>query len=989
MSLSDMMELPRRLIGPAGRRLHAVIFRAGFCTTLSLSAALAGAQPLGTEPTGVYTVTGHDTECGNIGISLNSFDAAFDALKAYTHACPSLASSYEDSCTAVTQEKKRFNAQSCTYTYTKTSGDHVGGSIGWSTACPKDRTQNMLTGLCGPLPPEANSCPVAGVKEGNPMIPSTGEKVLDHSDHDGHGLHALSLMRSYRSSRVVGPATGPATSGLGQPWSHNHTHVLRQSGTDGTAGSSARIFFSDGSLRAFGWDVASGTWKPTNSADVLMANATGLQYKNLDDDAVWQFDTTGRLLTVTQRNGWVTTYTYSTASTPVNIAPVTGLLLTVRNHFGRALSFVYNASRQLASATAPDGRVVNYAYDSTVATGRLSTVSYPGPTSGMVSKSYLYENTTFPQLLTGIIDEKGARLATYAYDSQGRGISTQHAGGADLHTISYGAAGVATVTDPLGTQRTYSYGSALGKLAVLGADKPSGTGQSSAASRVQDANGFITQETDFLGVNTMYTWDINRRLPLTTTQAAALPEARTTTTQWHASYRLPVLVTESGRTTTYTYDSAGNRLSQTVTDTATSVSRTTGWTYNPQGLPATVVAPGGVVAQTYAYYMDTSFPEAQPPESFDPNISAVSLLLHAGGANGSKTVVDSSPLANTGTIRRNGQVSTTHSKFGGSSFYIPGSTDYGDNANVTGDHSLTGNFTVEYWMRPGSTTSHAIPVRIGGGAVYEDFYFVNNFLGLKRNDGTDCPFGANLAGLANTWIHVAYVRVGGTIYSYVNGVANGSCARSSVVGNASGIVFGYNATSNAIYYDELRITKGLARYTANFTPPTQAFPNTAPPVIVIAPNDMGHRAGDLQNVINAVGHVTQFTQYDRAGRVRQMVDPRGIVTDVLYTPRGGIGSITVTPPGGTARTTTYTYDNVGQLTGVVLPDSTSISYSYDAAQRLTGVTDAKGNSVTYTLDNAGNKTAEQVKDPSGNLQRNITRVYDALNRVQQVTGASN
>ena len=49
----------------------------------------------------------------------------------------------------------------------------------------------------------------------------------------------------------------------------------------------------------------------------------------------------------------------------------------------------------------------------------------------------------------------------------------------------------------------------------------------------------------------------------------------------------------------------------------------------------------------------------------------------------------------------------------------------------------------------------------------------------------------------------------------------------------------------------------------------------------------------------------------------------------------------------------------------------------------------KGNSVTYTLDNAGNKTGEQVKDPSGNLQRNITRVYDALNRVQQIAGASN
>jgi YD repeat-containing protein len=91
---------------------------------------------------------------------------------------------------------------------------------------------------------------------------------------------------------------------------------------------------------------------------------------------------------------------------------------------------------------------------------------------------------------------------------------------------------------------------------------------------------------------------------------------------------------------------------------------------------------------------------------------------------------------------------------------------------------------------------------------------------------------------------------------------------------------------------------------------------------------------------------------------------------------------------GLARAT-YTYDNAGQLTGVTLPDATTMSYSYDAAHRLVGVTDAKGNSVSYTLDNMGNQVGEQVKDPSGNLQRNISRVYDALNRIQQVTGAAN
>lgn len=82
--------------------------------------------------------------------------------------------------------------------------------------------------------------------------------------------------------------------------------------------------------------------------------------------------------------------------------------------------------------------------------------------------------------------------------------------------------------------------------------------------------------------------------------------------------------------------------------------------------------------------------------------------------------------------------------------------------------------------------------------------------------------------------------------------------------------------------------------------------------------------------------------------------------------------------------TTYTYDNVGQLTGVLHPDGTTVGYTYDPAHRLVGATDSRGNSVTYTLDNAGNKVSEQLKDPGGVLQRTMSRSFDALNRVQQL-----
>lgn len=152
----------------------------------------------------------------------------------------------------------------------------------------------------------------------------------------------------------------------------------------------------------------------------------------------------------------------------------------------------------------------------------------------------------------------------------------------------------------------------------------------------------------------------------------------------------------------------------------------------------------------------------------------------------------------------------------------------------------------------------------------------------------------------------------------------------------------------------------------------------------VPPAMTGHFVGDLATMTNAEGLVLTYSIYDPLGRVRQLADPKGVVTDITYTPRGFVNTVSTSVPGAPSRTTTYTYDAVGQRTGVVLPDGTSATYTYDAAHRLVGVSDARGNSLSYTLDNQGNPLVEQLKDPSGNLQRVINRSYDALSRVQQI-----
>lgn len=347
---------------------------------------------------------------------------------------------------------------------------------------------------------------------------------------------------------------------------------------------SISIYSAEGSLRTFYKAPGSSVWTAINSADSLVQNNNGTWiYRRPDDDAVLSFTVDGKLQTLASRNGWTIAYTYNAA----------GQISTISNGFGRTLTLAYNSGGQLVTVTAPDLRVIAYTYDTA---GRLSGVTYPDGKS----RGFLYENASFPRALTGLLDETGARFATFAYDGQGRAIDSALAGLVDRYQVSYPSATTASILDPLGTTRTYSYSTTKGKLAVTGGSLPSGLGEADASSRVQDANGLITSETDFKGVVTTTTWDTARRLPLTVTRASGRPEAQTTTTQWHPSFSLPVLITESGRTTAFTHDTVGNVLTRTVTDTTTNKAKTWQWTYNAQQLVETTTEPNGATT-TYTY----------------------------------------------------------------------------------------------------------------------------------------------------------------------------------------------------------------------------------------------------------------------------------------------------------------------------------------------------------------------------------------------------
>ncbi|MDH6169445.1 RHS repeat-associated protein [Variovorax boronicumulans] len=431
-------------------------------------------------------------------------------------------------------------------------------------------------------PDEMCMAPSGGKEAGNPILPATREKIQNEFDIAGSGANPINFVRTFRSGGTK------YQDGMGERWTHNLSVKLLDipptMSPEGTSETSPRtIRIMGGGYDAKFYRVDS-IWIPENGLDILNSgNGGGWTYLKGSSGSILNFDASGNLQTVVKRNGWVTSYQYNSDGLPVQIG----------SSLGNTINLFYNLTKQLIKSTSSDGKFVDYEYDGS---GRLTAAVY----SLGVNKNYVYEAASFPQFLTGVIDESGGRFATFTYDSQGRATRTEHAGSSNIFSVSYTWEAYAEVTDPLGTTRNYGYDIKKGTLEVINSSKVSGTYAADAKSRVLDANGLAISETDFQGSITATSWDVVRRLPTTVVYASGTPEARTVTIQWHSTFALPVLVTEAGRTTAYTYDAVGNVLTKTVTDTVTSKARLWQWTYNAQQLVATATEPNGAVT-SYTY----------------------------------------------------------------------------------------------------------------------------------------------------------------------------------------------------------------------------------------------------------------------------------------------------------------------------------------------------------------------------------------------------
>ena len=215
-----------------------------------------------------------------------------------------------------------------------------------------------------------------------------------------------------------------------------------------------------------------------------------------------------------------------------------------------------------------------------------------------------------------------------------------------------------------------------------------------------------------------------------------------------------------------------------------------------------------------------------PPTAPLTPIAKTSLLLNTANAGlfdyaiGNDLVTIGSTTASTSTI-----------KYGTGSLYFNGTSNY-----LTAPNNLpfvlgTTDFTIECWVYTNSSATQRI-ISVGniGGAPY-DFVLVNSTTNVYVDffDGTtDITSGTNYVP-QNQWVYLAVTRQGTAVKVFINGAVSGSGTSSvNLTANGTATIGRYSQAASGYfsgYISDLRITKGVARYTAAFTPPTTALPN--------------------------------------------------------------------------------------------------------------------------------------------------------------------
>jgi RHS repeat-associated protein len=751
----------------------------------------------------------------------------------------------------------------------------------------------------------------------NPINGSTGNKYQSELDYGGPLRFERHYNANFAHSRM-----------LGRGWRHTYDRELNASGTG--VGATALLIRADG--RAYKFTRATNGWiPPTDVNDRLVDTVVGgkiqWQFTVGDDNSTEIYDDLGRLTAIIYPDARRLALDYDSMG---RLQYLTDQLA------GRRLSFEHPPDGQtlLVRVADPAGNEIRYTYSGARFKEQLVEVLYQAATT---QRFYRYNESphtsgaNLPDALTGIVDENGERYASYGYDATGRGVSSEHAGGADRYELAYNPDGTTTVTDPLGAARTYSYTNVQGIKRQTGQSQPAGAGcPASASARTYDANGNIATSTDFNGSVTTNTWDLTRNLLTQTVEASGTPEARTTSTEWHAFWRLPTRVAEPKRRITYRYNGdihQGNAIS--CAPPAASIPAGTGTR------PAPLLC-----SETHEATTDTS------------------------GATGFSAAVTGQPRTWAYTYDASGQILTEN----GPRTDVSDLTTYTYHASANADHAVGDLQSIT--NAQGHTThfdrydgnGRLLQARDTNGVVLSYSWHPRGWLLSSTVDGLTTVYERDAVG------QVLSVTTPQGKLNYIYDAARRLVTVSDMAGRA--VAYTRDAKGNVLQTEWVDPGDVLALSMANgFDVLGREQSRTEWHNGVARTTQYGYDANGNRRLTTDPKNQSTTLQFDALNRQRQTIDALFGTTQLSYDARDQLTQFQA--PNGA--TTSFTVNGLGNVTQEASANSGTTNLTYDAAGNVLTSTDARGITQTRTYDALNRLLSVSYPTPG----ENITYTWDS------------
>ena len=302
--------------------------------------------------------------------------------------------------------------------------------------------------------------------------------------------------------------------------------------------------------------------------------------------------------------------------------------------------------------------------------------------------------------------------------------------------------------------------------------------------------------------------------------------------------------------------------------------------------------------------------------------SYTKLLIHSNTSDGSTTFADSSATGHTITVSGHTHHETDQYKFGSTSIQFDGTGDVLSVADHADWTYGTGDFTIDMWIRPTTIGSGGNKDFIGASSNQHIAFACNSTGGIVFYSGNGSWVSTVAATsnviVNNVWQHIAVSRADGVVYLFYNGTLLTSRTQADSIDPPNVEVGGYGGGASDLftgYMDEIRISKGIARWTDSFVPPNKPYSVVDDDFVtdVAGIEDVGDGITKLSSDIIIKSDPDEastdivFSVQDKVGTLLLEVRADGIVTKP-YQPSFAIRGVNGT------HTWTTSYDEVEFLT---------------------------------------------------------------------------